>query len=248
VLAYHAIRDLVGAAVVESYGVPPDSFRRQLDILREAGFQFISADEFLQFLHRGGGLPRKPLLLTFDDGYEELLNSVLPILQTRGIPAIVFVVSGRLGGTNEWDKTIGAPELRLLDVNGLRALAQGGLEIGAHSRTHPPLTHARDDELLAEISGSIADLEDVGFDRPRMFAYPEGDYDHRVQRTVKEANIEAAFTVVADRVRPGHDPYQIPRIEILREDTGWKFLWKVIMAGRFVWRRSVPAREVAVVQ
>jgi peptidoglycan/xylan/chitin deacetylase (PgdA/CDA1 family)/GT2 family glycosyltransferase len=228
VLAYHAIKDLVGAPVVESYGVPPDLFRRQLDALQWAGFQFVSGDEFLHFLHSGGGLPRRPLLLTFDDGYAELLDVVLPLLTERNIRAVVFAVSGRLGGTNEWDEAIGGPRLQLLDIDGLKQLAQAGVEIGGHSRTHRPLTRVPDEELLEEIAGSVEDLEAAGLNRPRLFAYPQGEQDRRVQQATRQAGLQAAFTVIAARTQPGCDPYQVPRIEIMREDSGWKFLWKVI--------------------
>jgi peptidoglycan/xylan/chitin deacetylase (PgdA/CDA1 family)/glycosyltransferase involved in cell wall biosynthesis len=228
VLAYHAIKDLLGAPVVESYGVPPDLFRRHLDALRWAGFQFVSADEFLHFLHSGGGLPRRPLLLTFDDGYADLLDVVLPLLKERNIRAVVFAVSRRLGGTNEWDEAIGGPRLQLLDVDGLKQLAEAGVEIGGHSRTHRPLTRVPDEELLEEIAGSVEDLKAAGLNRPRLFAYPEGEQDRRVQHATRQAGLQAAFTVIAGRAQPGCDPYQVPRIEIMREDSGWKFLWKVI--------------------
>jgi glycosyltransferase involved in cell wall biosynthesis/peptidoglycan/xylan/chitin deacetylase (PgdA/CDA1 family) len=228
VLAYHAIKDLVGAPVVESYGVPPDLFRRQLDALQWAGFQFVSGDEFLHFLHSGGGLPRRPLLLTFDDGYADLLDVVLPLLKERNIRAVVFAVSGCLGGTNEWDEAIGGPRLQLLDIDGLKQLAQAGVEIGGHSRTHRPLTCVPDEELLEEIAGSVEDLEAAGLNRPRLFAYPQGEQDRRVHQATRQAGLQAAFTVIAARTQPGCDPYQVPRIEIMREDSGWKFLWKVI--------------------
>lgn len=231
VLAYHAIRDLADAPVIADYSVPPDQFRRHLDMLLRAGFQFITADEFLCFLRDGGGLPRRPVLLTFDDGYEELKDVVLPILRERKIPAVVFAVSGLVGKTNEWDEAIGAPQLRLLDANGLKSLAQAGVEVGAHSRTHRALNRLSDEDLSEEVAGSVAELRAVGLNRPRMFAYPEGEYNQAVLQAVQETGIEAAFTVVPGRVRHSHDPLQIPRIEIMRADTGWRFLWKVLYAG-----------------
>jgi peptidoglycan/xylan/chitin deacetylase (PgdA/CDA1 family)/GT2 family glycosyltransferase len=232
VLTYHAIQDLGKAPIIAPYGVPPDVFRRQLDTLLRSGFQFISGEEFLYFLRDGGGLPSRSILLTFDDGYEELLEVVLPLLKERKIPAVVFAVSDRVGGTNQWDEAIGGPRLRLLDNIGLRELVRGGVEIGAHSRTHRTLTRLPREALTEEIAGSVADLESAGFDRPRMFAYPEGEHNETTQRAVREAGILAAFTVKAGLVRPSHDAYCIPRIEVMRGDTGWKFLWKVIMGGR----------------
>jgi peptidoglycan/xylan/chitin deacetylase (PgdA/CDA1 family)/GT2 family glycosyltransferase len=237
VLAYHAIKDLAGAAIIEPYGVPPDLFRHQLNVLRRLRFHFISADEFLQFLRHGGGLPPRPVLLTFDDAYHDLLD-VLPVLKQLGIPGVVFAVSGRLGASNTWDEAIGAPLLRTLDSEGLRMLADASVETGAHSQTHPVLTQLSDQELAREIAGSIADLEVTGR-RPRMFAYPYGEYDQRVKNQARSAGIEAAFTVVGGLVRSGTDALEVPRIEITRGDRSWKFLWKVFGAGRW----SLPKRR-----
>jgi peptidoglycan/xylan/chitin deacetylase (PgdA/CDA1 family) len=152
-------------------------------------------------------------------------------LRERKIPAVVFAVSGLVGKTNEWDEAIGAPQLRLLDANGLKALAQAGVEVGAHSRTHRALNRLSNEALSEEVAGSVADLRVVGLNRPRMFAYPEGEYNQTVLRAVQEAGIEAAFTVIPGRVRRSQDPLQVPRIEIMRRDAGWRFLWKVLYAG-----------------
>jgi len=231
VLAYHAISDLAGAPIVEPYGVPPRLFLSQITMLLRAGFQFISADEFLRFLRHGGGLPPRPILLTFDDAYQDLLD-VLPVLRQFGISGVVFAVSGRVGASNTWDEAIGAPLLRTLDREGLRMLAEAGVETGAHSQTHPVLPLLSDEELTREIAGSIADLE-IGGRHPRMFAYPYGEYDQRVKVHAGSAGIEAAFTVVPGLVRSETDPLEVPRIEITREDRSWKFLWKVFAAGRW---------------
>jgi GT2 family glycosyltransferase/peptidoglycan/xylan/chitin deacetylase (PgdA/CDA1 family) len=234
VLAYHAIADLKDCRILRPYGMPPDRFECQMDTLLRAGFRFIDGDEFLRFLHHGARLPRKALLLTFDDCYEDLLTVALPILDERGIPAAAFAVTRRLGSTNDWDQAIGASQMRLLDADGLRKLVENGVEIGGHSRTHRPLTRVSRDELSEEIAGSVTDLEELRFARPRLFAYPHGEYNQGVRKATEETGLQAAFTVDPGRVRAGCDPYQIPRIEILREDVGWKFRWKIALAGRRV--------------
>jgi hypothetical protein len=86
------------------------------------------------------------------------------------------------------------------------------------------------DELSGEVVGSVADLEEIGLKRPRLFAYPYGEWNHKVQQAAWEAGLQAAFTVASGRVRPGQDVYQIPHIEILRRDVGWKFRWKIALA------------------
>lgn len=138
------------------------------------------------------------------------------MLMERAIPFVAFAVSGHLGGTNDWDKAIGASPLQSLDGNGLRRLAREGGEIGAHPRTHRLLTHVAVEELSNEITGSVADLEAVGLNHPRLFAYPYGEWSERVLQAVQEAGLQAAFTVDPDLVGPGQNPYRVSRIEVLR--------------------------------
>ncbi len=231
VLCYHSISDLSGATLLENYGIPSQQFQKHLDLLQKAGFHFIDANEFLQFLQGKAGLPRRPVLLTFDDCYQDNLDAALPILREQNIPAIAFAVSQRLGSTNNWDEPNGATQIPLLDADGLRELATGGVTIGSHSRTHPMLNRLPVEQLSSEIAGSIADLEEIGLSKPLLLAYPHGEYDENVILAAQEAGIQAAFTVERGLVQPKQNPYQLPRIEILRGDVGWKFLGKVFLAN-----------------
>jgi peptidoglycan/xylan/chitin deacetylase (PgdA/CDA1 family) len=214
---------------LEPYGIPPRPFRGQLRLLAR-WFRFLDADEFERFLD-GAGVPRRAALLTFDDCYTDLLDAGLPILEELHLPALAFVVSRRLGGTNEWDAPLGAPEMQLVDAEGLRTLAAAGVAIGSHSRTHPLLSRLQPDELADEVEGSLTDLEEAGFRRPAFFAYPHGDYDAVVRKVVAGAGLRGAFTVNLGLARPEGDRYAIPRIEVLRGNW-WRFLSKIARAGR----------------
>lgn len=229
VLAYHAIRDLPGAPVISEYAVPPARFREQIAMLKRLGFAFVSPDEVVCFIREEGGLPARPVFLTFDDAYRDLLE-VLPFLREHAVGGAVFVVSGQLGGHNAWDVARGAPRLDLLDVAELRRVVDHGIETGAHSRTHRPLTSLSDRDLADETRGAADDLQRAGLRRPRMFAYPEGESDDRARHAVRSAGLDVAFTVIAGSVRAGDDPYSVPRIEILRSDGRARFLWKVLSA------------------
>jgi len=233
ILCYHAISDLKDAPIIENYGIPPQQFRQQLESLEKTGFNFISVNEFWHFLQGKGGLPPKPILVSFDDCYQDLLDQALPILEEKRIPAIAFAISQRLGRTNEWDQPLGAPELRLLNQEGLIKVAAKGVAIGSHSRTHPKLTRISPAQLSEEVRGSLDDLQAIGLSRPLFFAYPYGVYDDKVQKAMKEAGLQGAFTIKSGMVPPNQNPYEIPRIEVLREDVGWLFLAKVGLAGRF---------------
>lgn len=238
VLAYHAIADTAGSGRFAPYGVRPDDFRWQIGVLERAGYHFVSADEVVHFVRGSGGLPSRPMLLTFDDCYASVLEHALPILKAQGTPAVAFAVAARVGRTNDWSRSPGAPQLPLLDADGLRRLARGGVEIGAHSRTHPSLPKVSATDLADEVGGSCQELKAMGMGQVRLFAYPYGESDERVRRAVESAGCLAAFTVEPGFVRPGVDPYLIPRIEILRRDVGWRFRWKVAVAGPLVRRHS----------
>jgi peptidoglycan/xylan/chitin deacetylase (PgdA/CDA1 family)/GT2 family glycosyltransferase len=234
VLAYHSISDLSGDGFFKPYAISPAEFGRQLDALQEAGYQFVSASEALYFLCEGGGLPRRPILLTFDDCYQDLLDNALPLLRKRNVPAVAFAVTGLLGQTNTWDVERGAPALRLLDALGLKALVDDGLEIGAHSRTHKRLPKLSAGKVADEVAGSVSDLEQLPLPRPRFFSYPYGESNESVRRAVQDTGMRAAFAISPGFVCPGGDTFQIPRIEILREDTGWKLRWKVAVGGKLL--------------
>jgi peptidoglycan/xylan/chitin deacetylase (PgdA/CDA1 family)/GT2 family glycosyltransferase len=233
ILCYHAVRDLSGAAVVSEYGLPARQLRRQLHALRRAGFRFVSLEEVLAWLD-GGGLPRRPVLVTFDDGYVDLASEALPVLTAAGVPAVVFAVSARLGGTNSWDEAIGAPSLQLLDARGLAELLPRGVDVGLHGRTHRPLRAVPADELEQETRGAAEELVAQGLPMPRVFSYPHGEHDEAARSAVREAGMKAAFTVRPGRVtRSGAERYALPRIEILRSDgAGVRFLATVGLARR----------------
>jgi peptidoglycan/xylan/chitin deacetylase (PgdA/CDA1 family)/GT2 family glycosyltransferase len=221
ILCYHAIADLRDDPVLRDYGIAPDSFGGQLDRLVERGFAFIGADELCAFLAGRARLPRRAVLLTFDDCYAELKAVARDILLPRGIPAVAFAVTEK--ASNEWDERLGARRLGLLDREGLRELRRSGVEIGCHSRTHRPLPTLDDAELASETQGAADALEQAGLPRPRLFAYPYGEHDARTAAAVCSAGDVAAFSVRAGVATSRSDPFALPRVEILARDSGWRF-------------------------
>jgi len=225
VLCYHAIADLEGAPVIEPYGVPPSEFRRQLQFLSRH-FRFISPEELARYLE-GGGVPSRAVLLTFDDCFRDLAVEALPLLREFRVPALAFAVTGKIGGSYDWDEARGAPLLPLIDPAGLLEASEQ-VTIGSHTRTHRMLSRLTDDEVVREIEGSIADLEQLGLPRPRFLAYPYGEQSPAVREAAEGAGLLGAFTVEGGKVRPEVVRYAIPRAEVLRSDTGWRFVWKAL--------------------
>ncbi|MFL6135002.1 MAG: glycosyltransferase, partial [Nocardioidaceae bacterium] len=92
VLCYHAVSDLEGTTLAE-YGVPASVLARHLRLLRRLGFRFLTMDEALRSLRGERGVPRRGVLVTFDDCYADLAYSGLPVLEDLGVPAVAFAVA-----------------------------------------------------------------------------------------------------------------------------------------------------------
>ena len=230
VLSYHAICDLRGDQLLESYAVPPEEFKSQMKMLLRLGFNFISSAELLGYLKCGSGLPPRPVLLTFDDCYEDLLHTVKPMLRERNIPGLAFAVSSLVGGFNEWDRKHGASSLRLLSADDLREIVRAGIEIGSHTKTHQDLTKLSQALREDEIAGSADELESIELPRPRFIAYPYGEHSAVVRKTVRESGFVLGFALGAGRVNNRSDMFALPRTEIRRGDVGTRFLWKLLRA------------------
>ena len=235
VLCYHAIQDQSGDPVLAPYGVPPNLFAAHLDSLTGRGFTFVGPRALGAFLSGRATLPRRAVLLTFDDCYSDLLALARDVLRPRGIEALAFAVTGAMTGTNEWDQAYGASRLKLLRPDELRELASLGVEIGSHSRSHGDLPLLTADNLESETCGSAEDLDAIGLPSPRFFAYPYGAADESTRRAVKEAGFLGAFGLKQRRLSRGSDPFDLPRVMILATDRGWRFRFKTATPRAFGW-------------
>ena len=173
----------------------PDRFERQIRFLHQRGFTAITAGRWLDWLEGGAPLPDRPFVLTFDDGFADLAEHAFPILRCYGYGATVFVVTGRIGGFNDWDAPLGFPPTRLLDREQLLAWSRQGIEFGAHTRTHADLTRLSAHELDQEVGGSRKELEDILGQPARTFAYPFGHFNDTVVNRVREL-FDLAFSCI----------------------------------------------------
>jgi len=227
VLCYHAIEDQSDDPVLAPYGVPPDLFADQLAALTRYGFSFVTADQLAAYLGSDGPLPRRPVLITFDDGYESLFDLARDVLKPRSIPALTFAVTGMESATNEWDQAYGSGQVRLLAPEQLRDLAALGVEVGSHSRSHLEMPLLDASTQLEEACGSADDLVAHGLPRPRFFAYPFTFADDASKAAVQQAGYCAAFGGRVGWINRDSDPFALPRVMILASDRGWRFQMKI---------------------
>jgi peptidoglycan/xylan/chitin deacetylase (PgdA/CDA1 family) len=125
---------------------------------------------------------------------------------------------------------MGARSVPVLGAEGIRALEAKGLEIGSHGATHRRLPLLPLADLDAELAGSAEALASLGVARPRLFAYAYGAHDAGVAGAAQRAGYDAAFAADPGVVSAEVDRFTLPRIEILRDDVGWRLLTKVELA------------------
>lgn len=210
VLMYHEIAD--AAATSSSLAVAPDIFADQLGYLRDAGFHTITAGELAAFLADGAGtLPQRPVVLTFDDGYRDFYTHGLPVIKRNGFTATLFMTTGGMG-----DVSIDKP---MLDWSQLAEVKQAGIEIGAHTVTHPKLDILPEKDLRAELSVSKNQLEEhLGLAIPGL-AYPFGYSNARVRAVARELGYTYAYSVNNALTTGAATRFTFPRLTVQRSTT-----------------------------
>lgn len=194
-------------------------------------FDFLAPQAFLETDDPG-------VLLTFDDGFANNYEVLLPILEAFNAPAIFFVTTQHVLDSNNWlpathkiakrhwaiandipDATAHA-FFDGMTVEQLQECARHPLiTIGSHTLTHPFLTKCPPDQQTEEISGSKQLIEELCGKSVDLFAYPSGDYDERVLKQVEQAGYIAAFAVDSLRINPYR--FEIPRVGLYQSDESY---------------------------
>ncbi|MBF0555623.1 MAG: polysaccharide deacetylase family protein [Nitrospirae bacterium] len=229
VLTYHNIgRPPKGARLPGLY-VSPGAFHLQMRYLKAAGFTVVSLDGIVDFVNSQSHVnhPRRPVALTFDDGFQDFNDNAWPVLKALGFPVTVFVVTGRVGGENLWDCEYLNVRKKLLDWDAISRLKDEGVSFASHTMTHPSLTSLAGEALRGEIFGSKAALEEKSGMGVDYFCYPYGDYNEESAEMVKAAGYKAAFTTRKGCVFKGDNPYELNRISIKSTTGPLAFAYKL---------------------
>ena len=190
ILMYHGVADV--AEDPNHLCVTPTRFAEQMTWLKEHGLRGVGIGTLVDAMR--AGRQRGLVGITFDDGYVNVLEAALPVLLRHGFTASMFIISGRLGGLNEWDE---GPRWPLMTASQVGELAAAGMEIGSHSATHRRLAGVDPDQLEAEVSGSRSSLADLLGIPIRGIAYPYGSMDAAARDAVRDAGYDYACAVYA---------------------------------------------------
>jgi peptidoglycan/xylan/chitin deacetylase (PgdA/CDA1 family) len=216
--------------------VSAELFERQLSTISERG---LACGDLGMLEAIAGGRPvPASVFLTFDDGFLDNYETVLPLLRERGMKAFVFVLPPLLddGAALAWPEVAGDarrhPEtMRSVDWEMLAEMSEGGFEVGSHTLTHPHLPQLGEEELRHELWESRARVKER-LGSCETLAYPFGEWSPRVAEAASECGYRFAFSLPTSHGQRNADPLCIPRVNVDYRDSERRLARKLSPLGR----------------
>jgi peptidoglycan/xylan/chitin deacetylase (PgdA/CDA1 family) len=186
--------------------VSSKSFAYQMAFMKRHGFEVISFDDLVTGMREGQEFARNTVVIQFDDGYEDNYKYAFPILKKYGFPAMVFLISDKVGTPNflTWDE--------------IKEMEQYGFTAGAHTRHHVYLPNVSLAKAEDEIAGSKKIIEDHLGHSINYFCYPSGGFTEDIKHLVKDAGYKAAVTTNRGKDKFNIDLYELKRIHMNNTD------------------------------
>jgi peptidoglycan/xylan/chitin deacetylase (PgdA/CDA1 family) len=206
ILMYHRINvvDASTPEITRRLTVHPDVFRRQMRWLKRHGYRTITQRMLFDSLMCGDPLPRKPILITFDDGYRDAYTKASPVLVRFGMRATAYVITGRISGSDS----------SFLTWRQVRLLENRGVEIGSHTVSHHPLTALSSEQAYVQLRSSRRILERRLGHRVPWLAYPFGAYDSRIESLARHAGYRLAVTTEYGATQSARRPLALRRLRV----------------------------------
>ena len=197
-----------------------EEFEKQLVFFKKNNFQSIHCNEIKN-------TSKKKFIITFDDGYKDLITNALPLLKKYNFKATCLIISNLIGKRNIWDKfNENIKDKELMNLSDINYWLKNGMKIGSHSKNHKKLTKLDDKEKIDEIINSKNELESLTGTTIDSFCYPYGLYNENVVNIVKE-KYDFAFTTNRSRFNTNkHNKYLLPRIDMGKKISKFKLYLK----------------------
>jgi peptidoglycan/xylan/chitin deacetylase (PgdA/CDA1 family) len=205
ILTYHVVGTPAPGVPYPQLWVSPPVFAAEMAALRRAGYWGITLAQAWRAWTRGGSLPRRPVVVSFDDGYRGDYTHARPVLRRLGWPGLLNL---------ELDN-VHAGNLRASEVRGL---IRSGWEIASHTIDHPDLTTVSAARVRYELTASLSELRRRFGVRTDFFCYPYGHYNATVEAAVRAAGYRAATTEDEGWATPAA-PFALRRVRVDGSDT-----------------------------
>ena len=244
VLMYHKIPDQPLATRHQTF-VTKENFARHLAYFKSRSLSPITFQDYQDFASGRRPLaefPRRPILLTFDDGYTDNYTNLLPLMQQYGYRGVLYLLGDFEVRHNQWDLAQDPTEPRadLMSEAQKRAFVAAGWEIGAHTLTHPRLASLPAAEAAHEMAASKAELERRLGISILSFAYPYGDLSAETKRLAAEAGFTYAVATDSGGMHLEDDRMQIFRINMFPHESASSLFKKTSSWYRryYRWKRK----------
>lgn len=234
VLMYHRVLKEKPKGDTKWHYVTEDMFEKQMKLLDKLGYTAITFSDYVLYQEGKLTLPKKSIIVTFDDGYLDIYDNALPIMQKYNIRAVLFVMGNRGLQKAEWDESEGDAPCYLMSDEQIKTADSLGFEIGAHSMDHLDLVDLPYGELSYEIMRSKKQIEHVLKKPVYTFAYPYGRLDKRVQEATLDAGYQFACGVYTGPPSFGKNSYDIRRIAIKNDIGTLSFLFRVLSPFQYI--------------
>jgi len=237
ILTFHTLDDLPS---VLSFSTAV--FQCGMAKLNESGHQTVSLLQAVDCLSQRKPFVNRSIVITFDDGYQTVYEKAFPVLQSYGMSATVFLTVGKRGLMKPMDRFPSLNGRPMLNWHEIREMQRWGFNFGAHTVTHPDLTHLPLETIATEIYESQKIIEDaLGISVP-CFAYPYGLYDHPIYELV-QARFACACSDRLGLVTMRSNPYTLELVDgyYLRTD----HLFDLMLTRWLPWylrARNLPRR------
>ena len=219
ILLYHSIPN--NSAPSERYSVSVARFDKQMKLLKDYGYSTITIQQLVNHIKSGHVLPARPIVISFDDGYENIFDNAFPIMERYGFTGTVYIVANRLRSDG------------FLDQGQLKEMVTSGWEVGSHGMTHTELTQNHD-LVRTEILQSRLDLNDALGIKVFSFAYPFGSSDWYISSKVFDYGYASAVGVGNLSQHSFGTIYNMSRREIEGDFTLEEFEALLPWSGRYV--------------
>jgi peptidoglycan/xylan/chitin deacetylase (PgdA/CDA1 family) len=232
ILMYHQVTPHPLPAF-RKYAVTPKAFAAQMNWLARVGYVPVNLDVLLDYRNDRGTLPSRPVIITFDDGFQDCVEHAVPVLQAHGFTAIFYLVVGLMGKTSQWLLAERGIELPLMDWTAAQQLIAAGFQCGSHCMTHLRLADLSSAACREELLRSRLLLEDKLAHEVKHLAYPFGSFNERVRAIVAETGYRSACSVRIGLSTEGDDPLALHRVPVSGQDSLLDFIYRLRTARSF---------------
>ncbi|HHT02191.1 MAG TPA: polysaccharide deacetylase family protein [Firmicutes bacterium] len=196
-----------------------EQFTKQMHYLRDNGYQTIDLAQLQGYLQGSAQLPAKPVMITFDDGYQSFYQYAFPVLEELDMKAVVFVI-GALAPDRDGEKTaawcihLSWPQMQELAASGRVEFGNHSYDLHRQVEGQPVMLECSAAAIKEDLSRLQSACHAAGLPEPRAFAYPFGAHDAVIRQAAAEAGLCLGFTTEIGWVKPNADPMALARLPV----------------------------------